>query len=66
MTIDLNQVNQLLHDWLWQYTSGEAMEWLIQKQTEIANGAASRVFFTAFSAVPRYIGKQSLQSSPKT
>ncbi|MCM0589194.1 MAG: EboA family metabolite traffic protein [Gloeotrichia echinulata DVL01] len=65
ITDDLSRVNHLLHHWLLQCTSDKALNWLAQKQAEIANGADQRVFFTAFSAVPRYIGKQDLQLSPQ-
>ncbi|MDZ8183538.1 MAG: EboA family metabolite traffic protein [Nostoc sp. ChiSLP02] len=57
----MSKVNKLLDQWLLQSVSDTAISWLEQKQTQIANGAAERVFFTAFSAVPRYLGKQNLQ-----
>jgi hypothetical protein len=57
----MSKVKKLLHQWLLQSVSETAIAWLEQKQTQIASGAAERVFFTAFSAVPRYLGKQSLQ-----
>jgi hypothetical protein len=57
----MSQVNKLLHHWLLKSVSDKAFAWLEQKQTQIASGAAERVFFTAFSAVPRYLGKQDLQ-----
>lgn len=59
--VDLDKVNQLLHNWLSQHISESALEWLGNKQSEIANGAGEKCFFTAFSAVHRYIGKQNLQ-----
>lgn len=57
----MSKVNKLLHDWLLQSVSEKATTWLEQKQAQIASGAAERVFFMAFSAVPRYLGKQDLQ-----
>ncbi|MEQ9667992.1 EboA family metabolite traffic protein [Coleofasciculus sp. G2-EDA-02] len=54
---------QLLHRWLSERVSQESLSWLEQKQEKIAQGAPERVFFTAFSAVPRYIGKQALDLS---
>ncbi|MDF5708889.1 MAG: EboA family metabolite traffic protein [Nostoc sp. S4] len=57
----MSKVNKLLHQWLVQSVSQVAISWLEQKQTQIASGAGERVFFTAFSAVPRYLGKQNLQ-----
>ncbi|WP_138497203.1 EboA family metabolite traffic protein [Nostoc sp. PA-18-2419] len=55
------KVDKLLHQWLVESVSQVAISWLEQKQTQIASGAGERVFFTAFSAVPRYLGKQNLQ-----
>ncbi|QSJ18784.1 EboA family metabolite traffic protein [Nostoc sp. UHCC 0702] len=55
------RVNELLHQWLLKSASDKSIAWLEQKQAQIASGAAERVFFTAFSAVPRYLGKESLQ-----
>ncbi|MBW4677911.1 MAG: EboA family metabolite traffic protein [Desmonostoc geniculatum HA4340-LM1] len=57
----MSRVNKLLHQWLLQSVSQTGITWLEQKQAQIASGAAERVFFTAFSAVPRYLGKQKLQ-----
>lgn len=57
----MSRVNKLLHCWLAQSVSTEALAWLEHKQAQIANGAPGRVFFTAFSAVPRYLGKDNLQ-----
>ena len=56
---DLSNVTDLIHHWLTQQAQG--LDWLEQKRTQIAQGAPARVFFTAFSAVPRYTGKQDLQ-----
>ncbi|WP_193198539.1 EboA family metabolite traffic protein [Nostoc sp. MG11] len=57
----MSRVNKLLHHWLLQSASEKATAWLEEKQAQIASGAAERVFFTAFSAVPRYLGKEDLQ-----
>ncbi|MBD2410532.1 hypothetical protein FACHB389_14425 [Nostoc calcicola FACHB-389] len=57
----MSRVNKLLHQWLLQSVSQTGITWLEQKQAQIASGAAERLFFTAFSAVPRYLGKQKLQ-----
>ncbi|MDZ8052917.1 MAG: EboA family metabolite traffic protein [Aulosira sp. ZfuVER01] len=57
--------NQLLHDWLAKSVSRDGLAWLEQKQAQIANGALERVFFTAFSAVPRYLGKDNFQLTPQ-
>ena len=39
----------------------EALSWLNEKRRQIAKGAPDHVFFAAFSAVPRYSGKQELR-----
>ncbi|MFN6560302.1 MAG: EboA family metabolite traffic protein [Nostoc sp. ChiSLP01] len=57
----MSKVNKLLHQWLLQSVSQSGIDWLEQKQAQITSGGAERVFFTAFSAVPRYLGKQNLQ-----
>jgi hypothetical protein len=50
----MSKVNKLLHHWLLKSVSEKAFAWLEQKQADIASGAAERVLFTAFSAVPCY------------
>jgi len=64
--IHLNQtsVTDLLHSWLSQCVTQESLTWLDEKREQIAGGAPVRVFFTAFSAVPRYTGKQDLELTP--
>ncbi len=54
-------ITELLHRWLSQYLAKEVLTWLEEKQAQISEGAHERVFFSAFSAVPRYIGKQDLE-----
>ncbi|MFN6513595.1 MAG: EboA family metabolite traffic protein [Nostoc sp. CreGUA01] len=61
----MSKVNKLLHQWLLQSVSQTGIAWLEQKQAQITSGAGERVFFTAFSAVPRYLGKQNLQLTPQ-
>lgn len=61
--IDLISTSDLLSRWLLQHITPEGFAWLDQKSKQIADGAALRVFFTAFSAVPRYVGKQDLELS---
>ena len=51
----------LLNYWLSQYIAQESLTWLSEKREQIAAGAPTRVFFTAFSAVPRYTGKKRLE-----
>ncbi|MBH8571626.1 EboA family metabolite traffic protein [Nostocaceae cyanobacterium CENA369] len=57
----MSRVKELLHQWLLKSASSQGIAWLEEKQAQIASGAAERVFFTAFSAVPRYLGKENLQ-----
>jgi hypothetical protein len=51
----------LLHHWIARQISLEGLKWLDEKREEISNGAKPKVFFTAFSSVPRYTGKNDLQ-----
>lgn len=50
----------LLRYWVSQHTTKEGFSWLDNKCQQISDGAALRVFFTSFSAVPRYVGKEKL------
>lgn len=50
----------LLRGWVSQHTTTQGSAWLDNKCQQIADGAARRVVFTAFSAVPRYVGKENL------
>ncbi|WP_009631713.1 EboA family metabolite traffic protein [Synechocystis sp. PCC 7509] len=52
--------SNLLRDWVAQHTTTQGLAWLDSKCQPIVDGAALRVFFTAFSAVPRYVGKEKL------
>jgi len=51
----------VLHQWLTRRLSREGLAWLEEKQRQIAGSAPGRMFFTAFSAVPRFTGKEALQ-----
>ena len=51
----------LLSNWLEKQVSQDGYDWLKQQRHKIIFESAKRVFFTAFSAVPRYTGKQELQ-----
>ncbi|MBD2500165.1 EboA family metabolite traffic protein [Anabaena azotica] len=59
--LKLNNISELLLHWIIQQASPEGVAWLEDKRERIENGDNVRVFFTAFSAVPRYIGKLQLQ-----
>lgn len=54
-------VTDLLHTWLAKRLTPSSLAWLDEKQQQIAKSGAKRVFFTTFSAVPRYTGKQDLK-----
>jgi hypothetical protein len=51
----------LLYRWVSRQVNTEAVNWLDKKRQQISEGAADFIFFTAFSAVPRYTGKQEIQ-----
>ncbi|MEA5594955.1 EboA family metabolite traffic protein [Rivularia sp. UHCC 0363] len=51
----------LLYRWVSRQVNIEALNWLNEKRESISNGAGTRVFFTAFSAVPRYTSKNDIQ-----
>lgn len=58
--LDLTSVTDLLHNWL-QNPAKEGLTWIRDKREQIADGVPTRVFFSAFSAVPRYTGKKNLE-----
>lgn len=51
----------LLYRWVSRQVNSEALNWLNQKRQKISNGGADFLFFTAFSAVPRYTEKKEIQ-----
>lgn len=53
-------VTDLLHHWVKQRVAKECLAWLEEKREQIKSGASSKIFFSAFSAVPRYIEKNDL------
>lgn len=53
-------ITDLLRNWLVPHVTEKSLTWLDEKREQIASGANTRVFFTAFSAVPRYTGKSDL------
>lgn len=61
----LTQATDLLWEWLSRQLAPESQQWLAQKRAKIAQGASDRVFFPAFSAVPRYTGKSQLALTPE-
>ncbi|MBE9200927.1 MULTISPECIES: EboA family metabolite traffic protein [unclassified Nodularia (in: cyanobacteria)] len=58
-------ITSLLRHWVSQAVTQEALTWLDQKREQIRGGDLGREFFTAFSAVSRYTGKQPLELNPK-
>jgi hypothetical protein len=59
--IDLTSITDLLLCWLSRQVTQDGLTWLDEKRRQIARGVPERVFFTTFSAVPRYTGKQDLK-----
>ncbi len=51
----------LLYRWVSRQVNTEALNWLDKKRQQISDGAAPFLFFTAFSAVPRYTDKNEIQ-----
>ncbi len=51
----------LLYRWVSRQVNTEALNWLDKKRQQIGEGAAPFLFFTAFSAVPRYTEKHEIQ-----
>ncbi|MEO1559784.1 MAG: hypothetical protein AAFS12_09165, partial [Cyanobacteria bacterium J06632_19] len=50
----------LLYRWVSRQVNTQALNWLNQKRQQISNGEAPFLFFTAFSAVPRYTEKENI------
>ena len=55
----------LIDSWLTDKCSHDGLIWLHEKRQYIANGAPKYIVFSAFSAVPRYLGKADLELSEK-
>jgi hypothetical protein len=51
----------LLYHWLSRQVKSDSLTWIEEKRQQIARGSANKILFAAFSAVPRYTGKQDLQ-----
>ncbi len=58
--IEINQVTSLLFSWLKETSTTESLAWLARKIAVINKTATQKTLFTAFSAVPRYLGKTPL------
>ncbi|MFB2981796.1 EboA family metabolite traffic protein [Microseira sp. BLCC-F43] len=61
MLTSIHGISELLNSWLSQQVTQEGFAWLSEKQKQISADANVRVFFAAFSAVPRYTGKEKLE-----
>lgn len=57
---DVTQAIELLHNCVSRQISDQGLSWLKEKRNQIAQKATQRVFYTTFSGVPRYTGKQQL------
>ena len=51
----------LLYRWVSRQVNTESLNWLDKKRKQIGDDAAPFLFFTAFSAVPRYTNKKEIQ-----
>ncbi|MCU0567024.1 MAG: EboA family metabolite traffic protein [Oculatellaceae cyanobacterium Prado106] len=65
MQVRLNDVNDRLLHWLKPQVEPEALAWLEETRLQITQGTPERFWVSAFSRVPRYLGKQTLQLSPE-
>jgi hypothetical protein len=61
ITVKQTTIINLLSSWLARQVEQGGFDWLKQQQQKITFSSSKRVFFTNFSAVPRYMGKQKLQ-----
>ena len=57
-------ISDSLRKWVRQFSSEAGLDWIDQKAAAIEGGAEDWVFFTAFSAVPRFIGKTVMNLTP--
>lgn len=60
-----SSVTNLLQQWLSRQLDHKSMGWLDVKCQQLLINSNSKLFFTAFSAVARYTGKQALQLTPE-
>jgi hypothetical protein len=59
--LKLTSINELLHHWVTRQLSLEAITWLDETRQQVSISTNTRVFFSSFSKVPRYTGKNQLQ-----
>lgn len=58
---DVTRISDLLETWVSRQLDDEALTWLNEKRRDITGGAEDWVFYTSFSGVPRYTGKEDLE-----
>jgi hypothetical protein len=63
--LELTSINELLHHWVTRQMTVEAVTWLNETRNQISSNANPRIFFSSFSKVPRYTGKNQLQLTPQ-
>jgi hypothetical protein len=63
MQADPGRASEFLIRLIEPHVEAKGVEWLQDKQRQIADGAPDRSFFAAFSAAPRFLGKADLQLS---
>ena len=61
VAIDQQAVCNVLSDWIKPFLNEKGLKWVDEKTVAIKNGSEEWVFFTSFSAVPRYTGKAELK-----
>lgn len=61
--INLKVLRKTILTWLDSRLDDEGYQWLVTKSKQLQQGAEDWEFFTSFSAVPRYTGKESLNLS---
>lgn len=59
-TANQDAVHSLLRKWITATIENDGLAWVNEKADAIAKGGADWVFFTSFSAAPRYTGKADL------
>ena len=62
---DRQAVCKLLQSWITPVLDARGLDWVHQKVEAIEGGAESWIFFSSFSAVPRYTGKAELNLDAK-
>lgn len=60
---DASRIRVVLEDWVYGKAEETGAGWLRAQQDRIEKGAPDWMFFTAFSSVPRHLGKQDLSLS---